>query len=97
LALRCEAIIIYWDGKQSQRFRYVDDLIEATLRMINGPAVFTGLIKIGNPRDFTMLELAEQVLKLIASESLSIFDPLPSDDPKQCQPAISLAQDKLGL
>ena len=95
-ALKGEQITIYGDGQQTRSFCYVDDLIEAVLRMMDSPADFTGPVNIGNPREFTMLELAEQVLKFTESESRLVFKPLPSDDPKQRQPDIALAQAMLG-
>ena len=94
-ALKGEDITIYGDGQQTRSFCYVDDLIEAVLRMMDSPTDFTGPVNVGNPREFTMLELAEEVLKLTESKSRLVFNPLPSDDPKQRQPDIGLAQDKL--
>ncbi len=95
-ALKGEDITIYGDGQQSRSFCYVDDLIEVMLRMMDSSTDFTGPVNIGNPGEFTMLELAERVLKLAASKSRLVFAPLPSDDPKQRQPDISLARDRLG-
>ena len=80
---------------QQTRGNYVDDLIEAMLRMMDSPADFTGPVNIGNPHEFTMLELAEKVLKLSGSRSKLVFKPLPSDDPKQRQPNIELAKTQL--
>lgn len=94
-ALRGEDITIYGDGQQSRSFCYVDDLIEAMLRMMDSPPDFTGPVNIGNPGEFTMLQLAETVLHLTQSRSKLIFKPLPQDDPRQRQPDISLARDKL--
>jgi UDP-glucuronate decarboxylase len=95
-ALRGEDITIYGDGTQTRSFCYVDDLIEAFVRMMDTEAGFTGPINIGNPSEFTMLELAELVLKLVGGRSKLVFRPLPSDDPRQRQPDISLAKSKLG-
>ena len=95
-ALKGEDITIYGDGSQSRSFCYVDDLIEAMLRMMNTPAGFTGPVNIGNPCEFTMLELAEKVIALTGSQSKLVFCPLPSDDPRQRKPDISLASKELG-
>ena len=95
-ALKGEDITIYGDGRQTRSFCYVDDLIEAMTRMMDTPEGFTGPINIGNPGEFSMLELAEQVLSLSGSTSKIVFMPLPSDDPRQRQPDISLAKEKLG-
>jgi len=94
-ALRGEAITIYGNGHQSRSFCYVDDLIEAIIRMMNAPSDFTGPVNIGNPGEFTMLELAELIIKLTGSKSRMLFKPLPSDDPKQRQPDITLAKERL--
>jgi len=95
-ALKGEDITVYGDGTQTRSFCYVDDLVEAVVRTMNTPDEFTGPINIGNPREFTMLELAEFVLKLTRSNSKLVFNPLPSDDPKQRQPDITLAKEVLG-
>jgi UDP-glucuronate decarboxylase len=95
-ALRGENITIYGDGQQTRSFCYVDDLIEAFFRMMKSPASFTGPVNIGNPGEFTMLELAEKVLKNVGGKSQLVFQPLPSDDPKQRKPDITLAKDNLG-
>lgn len=95
-ALKGEDITVYGDGTQTRSFCYVDDLVEAVVRTMNTPDEFTGPINIGNPREFTMLELAEFVLKLTRSNSKLVFKPLPSDDPKQRQPDITLAKEVLG-
>ena len=94
-ALKGEDITIYGEGQQTRSFCYVDDLVEAMIRMMNTPADFTGPINIGNPSEFTMLELAELVLKLTGSKSKMLFKDLPSDDPKQRQPDITLARREL--
>ena len=94
-ALTGQEITIYGDGAQTRSFCYVDDLIEAMIRMMNTSEDFTGPVNIGNPGEFTMLELAEKVLALTKSKSRLVFRPLPFDDPRQRQPDISLAKSKL--
>ena len=95
-ALKGQEITVYGDGTQTRSFCFVDDLVEAMLRTMDTPDEFTGPINIGNPTEFTMLELAELVLKMTRSKSKLVFKPLPSDDPRQRQPDISLAQELLG-
>ena len=95
-ALKGEDITIYGDGKQTRSFCYVDDLIEGMMRMMDSGEGFPGPVNIGNPGEFTMLELAENVIRLTGSRSKLVFQPLPQDDPRQRQPDISLATDKLG-
>jgi UDP-glucuronate decarboxylase len=95
-ALRGEDITMYGDGQQTRSFCYVDDLIEGMLRLMDSPADFTGPVNIGNPGEFTMLELAEKVLKLVGGKSKIIYFPLPADDPRQRQPDITLARAQLG-
>ena len=95
-ALRGEDITMYGDGQQTRSFCYVDDLIEGMLRLMDSPADFTGPVNIGNPGEFTMLELAEKVLKLVGGKSKLIYFPLPADDPRQRQPDITLAGTHLG-
>ena len=94
-ALKNEPITIFGDGSQTRSFCYVDDLIDAMVLMMKSPAETTGPINVGNPGEFTMLELAELVLKLTQSKSKLSFQALPSDDPKQRKPDISLAQQEL--
>ncbi|MFN4964353.1 MAG: UDP-glucuronic acid decarboxylase family protein [Burkholderiales bacterium] len=94
-ALKGEDITMFGDGSQTRSFCYVDDLIEVMLRMMDSPANFIGPVNIGNPGEFTMLELAEMVLRLTGSRSRISFKPLPSDDPKQRRPDISLAKQAL--
>lgn len=94
-ALRGENLTIYGDGTQTRSFQYVDDLVEAMIRLMNTDAKFTGPINIGNPKEFTMLELAQTILKLTNSKSELVFKPLPSDDPRQRQPDITLAKNIL--
>lgn len=95
-ALRGEPITIYGDGNQTRSFCYVDDLIDGMMRLMASGEDFTGPVNIGNPGEFTMLQLAETVLKLVGGSSKLVFQPLPSDDPKQRQPDISLARQELG-
>jgi UDP-glucuronate decarboxylase len=94
-ALRGDDISIFGDGQQTRSFCYVDDLIDGMLKLMETPAEFTGPINIGNPGEFTMLELAEQVIRLTASHSKLVFKSLPPDDPKQRRPDISLARSVL--
>ena len=95
-ALLGQPITIYGDGSQTRSFCYVDDLIEAFIRLMNTEDDFTGPVNTGNPGEFTILQLAETVLELTGSKSELIFKPLPQDDPKQRRPDISLAKEKLG-
>ena len=95
-ALNNEDITIYGDGKQTRSFQYIDDLIEGMVRMMDAEDDFTGPINIGNPNEFPVLELAERVIRMTGSTSKIVFKPLPTDDPKQRQPDIKLAKEKLG-
>ncbi len=95
-ALRGEPITIYGSGKQTRSFCYVDDLIRGLLKLMDSPDEITGPVNLGNPGEFTMLELAETVIKLTSSKSALIFKPLPADDPRQRQPDIAQAKAKLG-
>jgi UDP-glucuronate decarboxylase len=94
-ALKGEDITIFGDGTQTRSFQYVDDLIEGTIRMMNSRDGFTGPVNIGNPREFTMLQLANEIIELTNSKSKITFLPLPQDDPMQRQPDISLAKREL--
>jgi UDP-glucuronate decarboxylase len=94
-ALKGEDITMYGDGTQSRSFCYVDDLIEGMIRLMNSKDSFTGPVNIGNPSEFTMLELAEKVIKMTGSKSKITFQPLPQDDPLQRQPLIDLAKKEL--
>jgi UDP-glucuronate decarboxylase len=94
-ALKGEDITIFGDGLQTRSFQYVDDLVEGTIRMMNSNPVFLGPVNIGNPNEFSMLELAKNVLKFTNSKSKIIHLPLPQDDPRQRQPDISLAREML--
>ena len=94
-ALKGEDITIYGDGTQTRSFQYVDDLIEAMIRMMATGDDFIGPVNTGNPGEFTMLELAEKVIELTSSKSRIVYRPLPSDDPRQRKPDIALAKEKL--
>ncbi|HZU82844.1 MAG TPA: UDP-glucuronic acid decarboxylase family protein [Polyangiaceae bacterium] len=94
-ALRGEDVTIYGDGSQTRSFCYVDDLIDGMLRMMDSEKGFYGPVNIGNPGEFTMIELAEKVLRMTGSKSRLVHRPLPQDDPKQRKPDISLAKSKL--
>ncbi len=94
-ALRGEDITVYGDGLQTRSFCYVDDLIEGFVRLMNQDEI-TGPVNIGNPGEFTILELAEKVIKKVDSKSKIIHKPLPADDPLQRKPEITLAREKLG-
>ncbi|MCZ4695111.1 SDR family NAD-dependent epimerase/dehydratase [Ancylomarina euxinus] len=94
-ALKDKDITIYGDGSQSRSFQYVDDLVEGAIRMMNSPKDFIGPVNIGNPNEFTILELAQKVIELTQSKSKIIHQELPMDDPLQRQPDISLAKEKL--
>lgn len=94
-ALTNKDITIYGNGKQTRSFCFISDLVEGIIRMMNSPKGFTGPVNMGNPAEFTMLALAETVLRLTDSKSKIIFKPLPLDDPKQRQPDITLAKKHL--
>jgi len=94
-ALKGEDITIFGDGLQTRSFQYVDDLVEGMIRMMASDPTFLGPVNIGNPHEFTMLELAQEVIALTKSKSKIIHVALPQDDPKQRQPDISLAKEKL--
>ena len=95
-ALKGEDITIYGDGSQTRSFCYVDDLVEAMIRMMNSRKEFTGPVNLGNPGEFTMLELAQKVIELTGSKSKITYLPLPQDDPTQRKPVIELAKKELG-
>lgn len=95
-ALKGEDITIYGDGKQTRSFCYVNDLIEGMVRLMNSEKSFTGPVNIGNPNEFTMLELANLIIELTESKSKLVFSDLPQDDPLQRKPNIEMAQAKLG-
>ncbi|MGW8301552.1 MAG: UDP-glucuronic acid decarboxylase family protein, partial [Desulfobacterales bacterium] len=94
-ALNNENITVYGDGKQTRSFCYVDDLIEGVIRMMNTPGEFTGPVNLGNPQEYSILELAEKIIALTRSKSKIDFLPLPQDDPLQRKPNIELARVKL--
>ena len=94
-ALKGEDITIYGDGSQTRSFCYVDDLVEALIKMMNSRKGFTGPVNLGNPGEFTMLELAEKVIAQTGSKSKIIYMPLPQDDPTQRKPVIDLAKKEL--
>jgi UDP-glucuronate decarboxylase len=94
-ALKGEDITIYGNGKQTRSFQYIDDLVDGMIRMMATDDSFIGPVNIGNPNEFTMLNLAEKVLELTKSKSKIVHEPLPQDDPLQRKPDISLAYDKL--
>ena len=95
-ALRAEDITIFGTGQQTRSFCYVDDLIEAFVRMMDSPADFVGPVNLGNPDEFTILELAEKVIRLTGSRSKIVTRPAVQDDPMQRQPVIDLARQRLG-
>jgi len=95
-ALKGEPITIYGDGGQTRSFCYVDDLIEGCVRLMNAPAELTGPVNLGNPREFTIRALAEMVIEMTGSASKLSFETLPVDDPRQRQPDIGLARERLG-
>lgn len=94
-ALRGEPLTVYGDGSHTRSFCYVDDLIDGLVKMMNSDGGFTGPVNLGNPDEFTILQLAEKTIKLTKSRSRIKFKPLPQDDPKQRQPDISLARKRL--
>jgi UDP-glucuronate decarboxylase len=95
-ALRGEPLTVFGDGLQTRAFCYVDDLIDGMVRMMRSERGVTGPINLGNPGEFTMIRLAETVLRLVGGHSQIVFKPLPSDDPRQRQPDISAAVATLG-
>lgn len=95
-ALQNKPITIYGDGSQTRSFCYVDDLIEAFVRLMNTPDEFSGPVNTGNPGEFTILELAQKVIEMTGSNSEIVFHNLPSDDPTQRQPDITLAKEVMG-
>jgi UDP-glucuronate decarboxylase len=102
-ALTGEEITVYGDGSQTRSFCYVDDMVDGLVKLMNSPDDFTGPVNLGNPVEFSILQLAEKVIELVSSSPLTphplrgvVFKPLPSDDPTQRQPDIKLAKEKLG-
>jgi UDP-glucuronate decarboxylase len=94
-ALQNQDITVYGKGQQTRSFQYVDDLVEGMIRMMASPDQFIGPVNMGNPNEFTILELAEKVIQLTGSKSKIIYKPLPSDDPMMRQPDISIAKKEL--
>lgn len=95
-ALQGEDITIFGDGSQTRSFCYRDDLVEGIIRMMDGPSDFVGPVNLGNPGEFTIRELAEMTIEMTGAKSTLVERPLPTDDPKQRQPDIGLAREKLG-
>ncbi|MDT0642297.1 UDP-glucuronic acid decarboxylase family protein [Zunongwangia sp. F363] len=94
-ALKGNDITVFGDGKQTRSFQYVDDLVEGTIRMMNSRDGFTGPVNLGNPGEFTMLELADKIIELTGSKSRIVHLDLPKDDPTQRKPVIDLAKKEL--
>ncbi len=95
-ALENRDITVYGEGTQTRSFCYVDDLVEGLIRMMNGPDDFVGPVNMGNPGEFSIAQLAENIIRLSGSKSKIVFEPLPQDDPMQRKPDITLAKEKLG-
>jgi UDP-glucuronate decarboxylase len=95
-ALKNQDITVYGEGQQTRSFQYIDDLVDGLIKMMASPDTITGPINIGNPYEFTILELAEKVIQLTASKSKIIYEPLPSDDPMMRKPEIAIAKKELG-
>jgi UDP-glucuronate decarboxylase len=94
-ALKNKEITIYGDGSQTRSFQYITDLVEGMIRMMGTTDDFFGPVNIGNPNEFTILELADKIIKLTKSSSKIVFKPLPNDDPMQRKPDITLAKKML--
>ena len=95
-ALQGTDITVYGDGSQTRSFCHISDLVEALVRLMAKPEEFTGPVNLGNPKEFTILQLAETVVRMTRSRSKIVFKPLPADDPAQRQPDITLARKALG-
>ncbi|MDZ7579588.1 MAG: UDP-glucuronic acid decarboxylase family protein [Deltaproteobacteria bacterium] len=95
-ALMGRDITVYGDGRQTRSFCFVDDLVDGLFRLMHSPDEFTGPVNIGNPGEYTILELAEKIITLTGAKSTIVFKPLPQDDPLQRKPDITLAREKLG-
>ena len=95
-ALRGEDLTVYGHGEQTRSFCYVDDLIDGLIALMQSPDGVVGPVNLGNPGEYTILELAEMILKLTGGRSKIVFQPLPQDDPKQRQPDITVARNTLG-
>jgi UDP-glucuronate decarboxylase len=94
-ALKGEDITVFGDGNQTRSFCYIDDLVDGLLSLMKSPDEFTGPINLGNPAEFSILEIAQKVIAMTGSKSKIVFHPLPSDDPRQRQPDINLAKKTL--
>jgi UDP-glucuronate decarboxylase len=94
-ALKGEPITLFGDGTQTRSFCYVDDLVEGLIRLMNAPAELTGPVNLGNPKEFSVRELADKIIQMTGTRSKIEFRPLPTDDPKQRQPNIALARKHL--
>ncbi len=94
-ALKGEDITVFGDGSQTRSFCYVDNMIDGMIKLMNTPDDFVGPVNLGNPKEFSILDLAEKVIKMTGSKSKIIFEPLPLDDPRQRQPDITLAKERL--
>ncbi len=95
-ALRNQPITVYGNGSQTRSFCYVDDMVEGLIRLMETPDDFTGPVNLGNPTELSILELAQRIIQMTGSKSKISFKPLPTDDPRQRQPLIDLAKEKLG-
>ncbi|MBP1698855.1 MAG: NAD-dependent epimerase/dehydratase family protein [Deltaproteobacteria bacterium] len=95
-ALRGDPITLYGDGSQTRSFCYVDDMVDGLIQLMNSPDDFTGPVNLGNTDEVSILELAKKIVELTESSSKIVFKPLPADDPRQRQPVITLAKEKLG-
>ena len=95
-ALRGGEMTVFGDGSQTRSFCYVDDMIDGLVRMMESPGGFLGPVNLGNPGEFTILELAETLIRMTHSSAKIVFKPLPQDDPTQRKPDITMAQEKLG-
>lgn len=95
-ALQGKEITVYGDGSQTRSFCYVDDMVDGLIRMMNTPDDFYGPVNLGNPQEYTILEIAEKIIAMTKSKSKIAFHPLPADDPTQRKPDITLASEKLG-
>ncbi len=95
-ALRGDPITLYGDGSQTRSFCYVDDMVDGLTRLMNSPEDFTGPVNLGNPHEVSILDLAKKIVDMTDSSSKIVFKPLPADDPRQRQPVITLAKEKLG-
>ncbi len=91
-ALQNKPLTVYGDGSQTRSFQYIDDLLEGMIRMMNTPDDITGPINLGNPSEYTILEMADKIIELTGSKSKIKFNPLPQDDPVQRKPDITLAK-----